>query len=64
MVILMVIHMACLRDKHWQYHLDIMMVKQLAWMKASYYDLILVKLLDLHLEMLMELSSNLNLRYT
>ena len=33
---LMVIHMACLRDKHWQYHLDLLMVKHLASMKASY----------------------------
>ena len=36
MVLLMVIQMACLRDKHWQYHLDLLMVKHLAWMKASY----------------------------
>ena len=36
MVLLMVIQMACLRDKHWQYHLDILMVRNLAWMKASY----------------------------
>ena len=35
MVLLMVIQMACLRDKHWQYHLDLLMVKQLAWIKAS-----------------------------
>ena len=35
-VLLMVIQMACLRDKHWKYHLDLLMVKQLAWMKASY----------------------------
>ena len=34
-VLLMVIHMAFLRDKHWQYHLDLLMVKHLAWMKAS-----------------------------
>ena len=25
-----------LRDKHWKYHLDLLMVKHLAWMKASY----------------------------
>ena len=36
MVLLMVIHMACLRDKHLQYHLDLLMVQHLAWMKASY----------------------------
>ena len=35
MVLLMLIQMACLRDKHWQYHLDLLMVKHLAWMKAS-----------------------------
>ena len=35
-VLLMVIHMECLRDKHWQYHLDILKVKHLTWMKASY----------------------------
>ena len=35
MVILVVIQMACLRDKHWKYHLDLLMVKHLAWMKAS-----------------------------
>ena len=39
----MVIQMACLRDKHWKYHLDLLMVKHLAWMKASYHDLLLVK---------------------
>ena len=43
MVLLMVIWMACLRDKHWQYHLDLLMVKHLAWMKASQKNLILVK---------------------
>ena len=32
------------------------MVKHLAWMKSSYYDLLLLKSLALHLEMLMELS--------
>ena len=36
MGLLMVIQMECLRDKHWQYHLDLLMVKHLAWMKASY----------------------------
>ena len=36
MVLLMVVQMACLRDKHWKYHLDLLMVKHLAWMKASY----------------------------
>ena len=35
-VLLVVIQMACLRDKHWKYHLDLLMVKHLAWMKASY----------------------------
>ena len=35
-VLLMVIQMACLRDKHWKYHLDSLMVKHLAWIKASY----------------------------
>ena len=35
-VLLMVIQMAGLRDKHWKYHLDLLMVKHLAWMKASY----------------------------
>ena len=35
-VLLMVIQMACLRDKHWKYHFDLLMVKHLAWMKASY----------------------------
>ena len=35
MVLLMVIQMVCLRDKHWQYNLDLLMVKHLAWMKAS-----------------------------
>ena len=35
MVLLVVIQMAYLRYKHWQYHLDLLMVKQLAW-KASY----------------------------
>ena len=48
MVLLMVIQMEFLRDKHWQYHLDLLMVKHLA----------------LHLDLLMELSSNLNIRYT
>ena len=36
MVLLMVIQMACMRYKHWQYHLDLLMVKHLDWMKASY----------------------------
>ena len=36
MVLLVVIQMACLRDKHWQYHLDLLMAKHLDWMKASY----------------------------
>ena len=36
MKLLIVIQMACLRDKHWQYHLGLLMVKHLAWMKASY----------------------------
>ena len=36
MVLLMVIQMSCLRDKHWQNHLDLLMVKHLAWMKALY----------------------------
>ena len=36
MVLLMVIQMAFLRDKHWQYHLDLLIVKHLVWMKASY----------------------------
>ena len=36
MVLLVVILMACFRDKHWQYHLDLLVVKHLAWMKASY----------------------------
>ena len=35
-VLLIVIQMACLRDKHWRYHLDLLMVKHLACMKASY----------------------------
>ena len=35
-VLLMVIQTARLRDKHWKYHLDLLMVKHLAWMKASY----------------------------
>ena len=35
-VLLMVIQMACLRDKHWKYHLDLLMLKHLAWMKESY----------------------------
>ena len=55
MVLLMLIEMACLRDKHWQYHLDLLMVKHLARMKASYLDLIFVKCLGLHLELLMDL---------
>ena len=55
-VLLMVIQMACLRDKHRQYHLDILMVKNLAWMKASYYDMLLMKCLALHLDLLIELS--------
>ena len=33
---LMVIQMSYLRDKHWKYQLDLLMVKHLAWMKASY----------------------------
>ena len=36
MVLLMVIQMACLSCKHWQYNLDILMVKHLDWMKAPY----------------------------
>ena len=64
MVLFMVIQMACLRDKHWQNHLDLLMVKHVDWMKASYSDLILVKCLALNLELLMELRSNSNLRYT
>ena len=36
MVLLVVIQMACLRNKHRQYHLDTLMVKHLDWMKASY----------------------------
>ena len=56
-------HMACLMDKHWQYHLDLLMVKHLAWIKASYLDLVLVKCLYLQLDLIMELSSNLNLWY-
>ena len=35
-VLLMVIQMSCLRDKHWRYHLDLLMVKHLALMKTSY----------------------------
>ena len=35
-VLLMVIQMACLRDKHWKYHLVLLMVNHLAWIKASY----------------------------
>ena len=35
MLLLVVIQMACLRDKHWQYHLYLLMVKHLDWMKAS-----------------------------
>ena len=35
-VLLMVIQMACLMDKHWKYQLDLLMVKHLAWIKASY----------------------------
>ena len=35
MVHFMVIQMACLKDKHWKYHLDLLMLKHLAWMKAS-----------------------------
>ena len=34
MVLLMVIQMEFLMDKHWQYHLDLLMLKHLAWMKA------------------------------
>ena len=30
MVLLVVILMACFRDKHWQYHLDLLVVKHLA----------------------------------
>ena len=36
MMLLMVIHMACLRDKHWKFHLYLLMMKHLAWTKASY----------------------------
>ena len=36
MVCLMVIQMACLINKYWKYHLDVLMVKQLARMEASY----------------------------
>ena len=36
MLFLMMIKMACLRYKHWRYHLDLLMVKYLAWMKALY----------------------------
>ena len=36
MVLLVVIKMACLRDKNWQYQLDLLKVKHLAWMKASH----------------------------
>ena len=36
MVRLVVIQMACLRDKQWQYHLYILMVQHLDWIKASY----------------------------
>ena len=36
MVLLVVIQMACLRDKNWQYQLDLLMVNHLIWMKASY----------------------------
>ena len=36
MVLLMVIQMSYLRDKHWKYHLDLLMAKHLALMKALY----------------------------
>ena len=36
MVLLVVIQMILLRDNHCQYHLDLLMVKHLAGMKASY----------------------------
>ena len=35
MVVLMVIQMTCFRDKHLQYHSNLLMLKQLDWMKAS-----------------------------
>ena len=36
LVLLMVIHMARLKDKHRQYPLDLLKVKNLAWIKASF----------------------------
>ena len=36
MVLLMVIQMTFFRGKHWQYHLYLLMVNHLAWMKVSY----------------------------
>ena len=56
MVLLVVIQMAWLRDKHWQYHFNLLMVKHLAWMKALYQNLLLVKWLALHLNLMMELT--------
>ena len=48
------LEMAFLRDKHWESHLNLPMVKRLALMKASYLDLLMVKCLDLHLDLQME----------
>ena len=63
--------MEFLMDQHWESHLDLPIVKYLAWIKASYSDLLMVNYLALHLEqqMLLQMDPlmvmiNKNLRVT
>ena len=44
MVLLIVLFVACLIDQHWEYHLDLLILKRLDLIKASYSDLLLVNL--------------------
>ena len=54
MVLEMDLKMALLRDQHWDYHLELLMLKQLALIKEYYSALLMVKSLVLHLGLQME----------
>ena len=50
----MVLLMACLKDQHWGYNLDLLTEKHLDLMKASYLALHMVNYLALHVGLMME----------
>ena len=52
----MALFVACLRDQHWKYNFDLVIVKRFYLIKASYLALMLVNFFALHLDLLMELS--------